>query len=95
MNKYKQDKKEEILNYLENHTWRETQSKFGVSRDTLNRWKNGNGKNVVRSENIDTQILKSMKSIFDEMWDNLSVSNQKKIMKKYQNDIPKILEVLT
>ncbi len=100
---YSKEFKLEVLKYLETHTWKETSEKFNVSQMSLKRWKEkykSGLENEEVSENstnislTDPKLKKSMKSIFDEMWESLSKSNQKKLMKKYENEIPKIMEVL-
>jgi len=76
------EKKKEIIDYLKEHTWKETANKFNVSEMTIKRIKQQIDINILTSTNNNTELL----IILREMFENGVIKVYKeKLTEKYKN----------
>ena len=74
---YTQDKKTEILSYANEHTDKEASEKFGVSTNTITKWKKGGSSKAIQLDKLlkfrDRMLEKELQNpeSRDKIWDVL------------------------
>jgi hypothetical protein len=93
----------DVLEYLKNHTYKQTMEDLGISEMQISRIKkkslespkdDSNVSDVSGKTGINEPLKKAIKTVFDEMWDSLPTKSQKSIIDQYAEEINQIMGVI-